>query len=89
MIDVKILSLGDPERYALRRLVVAAERELLIEYPALQLKISEVKQASEIGKLARVLVLPTLVINGKLVCSGRYPGRDEVLAWLKEALEVK
>ena len=36
---------------------------------------------------ARVLVSPTLVVNEKVVCSGRYPTREEVLAWLQEALE--
>lgn len=85
MIHVKILSLGIPERYALRRLVAAAERELLVKIPELQIQIIEVDQASEIGRYARVLVLPTLVINEKVVCSGRYPDREEVVTWLKEA----
>ncbi len=87
MIHVKILSLGDPERYALRRLVAAAERDLLAEHPQLQMKISEIDRADEIGRYAQVLVLPTLVIDEKVVCSGRYPSREEIAAWLKEAMK--
>ncbi len=86
MIHVKILSLGDPERYALRRLVAAAERELLADFPQVHLKISEIDRAEEIGRYAQVLVLPTLVIEEKVVCSGRYPRMEEIEVWLKEAL---
>ncbi len=86
MIHIKILSLGDPERYALRRLVTAAERELLAEFPQLHLKISEIDRADEIGKYAQVLVLPTLAIDEKVVCTGRYPRREEIVNWLKEAM---
>lgn len=89
MIHVKILSLGDPERYAVRRLVVAAERELTAECPGLQVEIREVDQAVEIGRYASVLVLPTLVINEKVVCSGRTPSREEVLAWLRDGHDGK
>ena len=75
MIDVKILSLGDPERYAIRRLVVSAEQVLLSTVPELELNITEVKEAEEIGRYAQVLVLPTLVINERVVCSGRFPSQ--------------
>ncbi len=86
VIHVKILSLGDPERYALRRLVVSAENELLHAHPDLQVCITEVDTAGEIGKYARVLVLPTLVIDEKVVSSGPLPTREEVLAWLHAAV---
>ncbi len=85
VINVKILSLGDPERYAVRRLVLAVEQELIISIPNFQMEITEVKDAQEIGRYAQVLVLPTLVINEEVVCSGRIPSRQEVLDWLKES----
>jgi len=85
VLNVKILGLQYPERYAVRRLVMAAQQELLPCYPDLKLEIAEVTDPGEIGKYAFVLILPTLVINEKVVCSGRFPARDEVTGWLREA----
>ena len=87
MITVKILSLGDPERYAVRRMVAAAQQELQSQNPHLQMTITEVKNAGQIGRYAPFLVLPTLVINEKVVCSGRFPTKEEVFDWLREAIE--
>jgi hypothetical protein len=83
---VKILSLGAPERYAVRRLVTAATQELLQQYPNLEISISDISDSTEIGKSAFTLVLPTLVINGKVVCSGRFPTREEIGKWLRDAM---
>ena len=85
MLIVKILSLGVPERYAIRRMVTAASQELQMQSPDLQVEIVEVSNSDEIGKYAHVLVLPTLVINEKVVSTGRFPTRVEVSAWLREA----
>ncbi|MEZ0395081.1 MAG: thioredoxin family protein [Anaerolineales bacterium] len=88
MVDVKILSIQYPERYAVRRLVTAAQQELLARCPTLEnLSITEIADPTGIGKYARVLVLPSLVINEKLVCSGRLPTKEEVMGWLQEAAE--
>jgi hypothetical protein len=89
VITVKILSLQYPERYAVRRLVAAAQQELLAKYPQLEFEVAEVTDPAEIGKYAFVLVLPTLVINEKVVCSGRFPAKEEVLDWLLEAAEER
>ncbi len=86
MLTIKILGLRHPERYAVRRMVLSAQSELQAQYPDLAVEISEINNPSEIGKYAFVLVLPSLVINEKLVCSGRFPAKDEVVAWLREAL---
>ncbi len=85
MVTVKILSLGDAERYALRRLVVSVQQELESQTPALKIEIRESNDAGEIGKYAHTLVLPTLVVNERVVCTGRFPSREEVLGWLKQA----
>jgi hypothetical protein len=87
VINVKILSLGDPERYAVRRLVLAAQQDLLSNEIKLKMTISELSNASEIGKYAFVLVLPTLVLNEKVVCSGRFPTKEEISQWLRDAIE--
>ena len=85
MLKIKILSIQYPERYAVRRLVAAAQQELAEPFPGLELEIVEVNDAGAIGKYATVLVLPTLVIDEKVVCSGRFPAKEEVTAWLREA----
>jgi hypothetical protein len=89
VLNIKILSLQYPERYVVRRLVAAAQQEILPKCPDLELDIAEVKDPGEIGKYAFVLVLPTLVINEKVVCSGRFPAKEEVIAWLLEAAEER
>ena len=86
MIAVKILGLRQPERYAIRRMVLSAQSELQAHYPDLAMEITEIKDPREIGKYALVLILPSLVVNEKLVCSGRFPAKEEVLGWLQEAM---
>ncbi len=85
MIHVKICSIQYPERYVVRRTIQAAQGELQAEFPGLELEISEVSDPGAIGKYAFVLVLPTLVIDDKVVCSGRFPSREETHGWLREA----
>lgn len=89
MLSVKILGLQYPERYVVRRLVAAAQQELLSKCVLLDLEIDEITDPGEIGKYAFVLVLPTLVINEKVVCSGRFPTKEEVTGWLLEAAEER
>jgi hypothetical protein len=89
VLKVKILGLQYPERYVVRRLVAAAQQELLSKCVLLDLEIDEIMDPGEIGKYAFVLVLPTLVINEKVVCSGRFPTKEEVTGWLLEAAEER
>jgi len=86
---IKILSLGAPERYAIRRMVTAILQEFKVNNPHLEMTICEVSDADQIGRYASFLVMPTLVINEKVVCSGRYPTRAEVVNWLLEALNCQ
>jgi hypothetical protein len=87
VLNIKILGLHYPERYAVRRLVMAGRQELLPCFPDLEMEITEVADPREIGKYAFVLILPTLVINERVVCSGRFPAREEVSGWLREAVK--
>jgi hypothetical protein len=89
VLTVKILGLQYPERYVVRRLVAAVQQELLSNSIPVDLEIIEVTDPGEIGKYAFVLVLPTLVIEEKVVCSGRVPAKEEVANWLLEALKEK
>jgi hypothetical protein len=63
VLNIEILGLNYPERYAVRRLVVAAHQDLLSTHPDLEVDIAEVTDPGEIGKNAFVLILPTLIIN--------------------------
>jgi hypothetical protein len=85
MIHVKILSIKTPQRYSVWRAVVAAQRELLQEYPDLELEITAVKDLQEILKYTAVIYFPSLMVNDKLVSAGRFPRKNEVTGWLREA----
>ncbi len=85
MIKVKVCSIQYPERYVVRRIVQAAHAELQSEFPDLELEITDLSDPAQIGRYAFVLVLPTLVIEEQAVCSGRFPAKDEVRAWLHQA----
>ena len=87
MVSVKILGLKTSQRYAIRRGVVAAQYELLQQHPGLEVKIMEINDSREILKYTAVLSYPSLVVNEKLVCIGRYPRKDEVADWLRQAIE--
>jgi hypothetical protein len=68
LLNIKILGVRHPERYAVRRSVLSAQNELQAQYPDLAVEIAEIKDPGEIGKYALVLILPSLVVNEKLVC---------------------
>ncbi len=87
MIDVKILGYHSAQRYAVKQTVVAAQRDLKNEYPELNMAITEVKDWANIEKYTYVLSAPSLVVNEKLVCIGRFPSRQEALEWIKNAIE--
>jgi hypothetical protein len=87
MIDVKILSYKSPQRFAVKRTLSAAQNELRKTHPDIEIAIIEVKELSEMEKYTAVVILPSLIVNEKLVCVGRFPHKDEVTGWLQEALQ--
>jgi hypothetical protein len=87
MIDIKILSYKTPQRYAVKQTLLAARNELHKTYPDLDVSITEVKILEEMEKYTHVVCYPSLVINEKLVCVGLFPKKEEVIRWLKQAIE--
>ena len=80
-ISVKILGHKRAQRYPIERAVIAAQQEL----PNVTLLVEFVRTIAEIQLYTPVIALPSLVINEKLVCVGRFPTKAEVLSWLREA----
>lgn len=87
MINVKILSYKNHQRYVVKRTLMTAQNELRKTCPDLEIAITEVKELSEIEKITQVVILPSLVVNEHLVCVGRFPHKDEIIGWLQEALQ--
>jgi hypothetical protein len=87
MIDVKILSYKSPQRYAVRRTLKAAQDELAKQHPDFKIDLIEVKEVAKMLAYTDVLILPSLVVNEKLVCIGRFPKKDEIIRWLQDAIE--
>ncbi|RCK72341.1 MAG: hypothetical protein ANABAC_2008 [Anaerolineae bacterium] len=88
MLQVKILALKKPQRYAVRRTLLAAYQQLQKEAMLPPLQIEEYTTSTEIMRYTPVTVYPSLVINERLVCVGRFPKKEEVLSWLREAVEA-
>jgi len=86
-IGVKILSYKTPQRYAVRRAVLAAQTALSQDYPDLLVEIAEVRERAGIEKVTPVIIYPSLVVNDRLVCVGRFPSKDEILIWFQQALQ--
>ena len=86
-ICVKILGYKTPQRYAVRRAVLAAHDALRAQFPDLQLDVIEVRQRAEMEKYTPVVIYPSLMVNEKLVCIGRFPRKDEIVGWLRQATE--
>jgi Thioredoxin domain len=86
MIEVKILSCRSAQRYAVRQRVVAAKSELQSQDPYLEISIMELKDWAHIEPYTQILAAPSLVVNERLVCEGRFPSRKEVLDWLRSEL---
>lgn len=86
MVNVKILSYKSPQRFAVKRTLLAAQNELRKSHPQLQLAVTEIKTLPEIETYTAAVILPSLMVNEKLVCVGRFPKKDEITGWLEEAL---
>ena len=51
------------------------------------MEIAEVRELSEIEKITPVVIYPSLVLNDRLVCVGRFPSKEDILVWFQQALQ--
>lgn len=85
MLNVKVLGPGCAKCYSLERAAAAALEAMLNENPDLEATLEHIEDMLEIVRYP-VLFTPALVINEKVVCAGRVPKKDEVIAWYRAAL---
>lgn len=59
-------------------------------HPDVHLDVEAVTTTVEMLQFTQVIAFPSLMIDKKLVCVGRYPAKEEILDWLETAAqEVK
>jgi small redox-active disulfide protein 2 len=77
--EIRILGPGCPRCHEVERRTINALAELGLA--------ADVQKVSDIKKIMEYSIIstPGLVINGKVVCSGRIPRPEEIKAWLREA----
>lgn len=80
---IEVLGPGCPNCQKLEREVFNALSELNLDADVV--KVTDIKKIATYG----ILMTPGLVVNGKVICSGRVPGRGEIIDWLKKAQENK
>lgn len=83
MISIKVLGPGCPNCKKLEELTHTALESLSME--ATIEKVTNYQQIVELG----VMKTPGLIINNKVVSSGRIPSLEEITGWVQEAAAVK
>jgi small redox-active disulfide protein 2 len=78
-LEIRVLGTGCPNCHRLMSEVMAVLTEL--EIAADLEHVRDLKKIAEFGPV----LTPTLVINGKVVSSGRVPRREDIVRYLKEA----
>lgn len=81
--NIKVLGPGCHRCHAVERTVREVVQELAID--------ATVEHETDLKKIMQypILTTPGLVLNEKLVCSGRVPSKAEVTSWITTALEAE
>jgi small redox-active disulfide protein 2 len=79
MLNIKVLGSGCPNCQRVERAAREAATEL-----GLEATFAKITRMDEISNYP-ILTTPGLVINEKVVCSGRVPTKAEVTTWLTTA----
>ena len=79
MLTIKVLGSGCPNCNKVEEITKAS-----VSTMGMDAQIEKITDYNEIVEYG-VLSTPGLVINGKVVCSGRIPSKSEVAVWLADA----
>jgi glutaredoxin len=82
-IPVSILGYKRSQRYSLWRALMAAQKIFEKTHSEIKLEMQEITTAAEMLQFTPVIAFPSLMINGKLVCVGRFAAKEEILGWLE------
>jgi small redox-active disulfide protein 2 len=76
--EIKILGPGCPRCHEVEKRTINALAELNV--------VADVEKVTDIKKIVEynIISTPGLVINGKVMCSGRIPRVEEIKAWIQE-----
>jgi len=81
--EIKVLGPGCPNCGEVEKRVINALAELNVA--AAVEKVTDIKKMMSFG----IQATPGLVIDGKIVCSGRIPRIEEIKTWIGEAKKEK
>lgn len=87
MISVKVLGPGCPNCQQVELQASRAAQQLAAEFPGAEVVIEKLSDQSSFLDYG-VMVTPGLVIDGRLVASGRIPSEEQILGWMRESLEA-
>jgi len=85
-LKIKILGPGCPNCHRVEENAVEAVEILSEEKPGLEATFQHVTDFNEIMEYD-ILATPGLVVNEEVVCAGRVPRVDEVVSWLRTAVD--
>lgn len=86
MLNIKVLGPGCAKCYSLERAAAAALEDMLNENPDLEATLEHIEDMLEIEQYP-VLFTPALVVNEKVLCAGRVPKKEEIIAWYRAELD--
>jgi len=85
-LSIKVLGPGCPNCHRVEENAVEALERLSEEDPELEAVLEHVTQMGKIMEYD-ILTTPGLVVNEEVVCAGRIPTVEEVVGWLRQALD--
>jgi small redox-active disulfide protein 2 len=85
MLSVKVFGPGCVNCEKLEELANKAVEQIRVQNPDLNARVEKISEPERFLDYG-VMTTPGLVVNEKLVSSGKVPTFNQILAWLQEAL---